>query len=245
MAYARRFGIPVSATPDSPFSKDGSLWGTSTECGSIDDFRQPLPESAYQLTVAPSAAPDVAGFVTIGFGAGVPVSLGGVPLSPIDLVQRLTAVGGRHGIGRVDMVENSLPGIKNRALYESPAGAQLHLAHRELEDLTIDRNSLHCKAELALRYADLVYGGLWWSPLRVALDAFVESTQSHVTGSIGLRLYKGSLSIERRDLYCALFDYGLTALDSADRFHHPSGLGFAYIWSLPQRIRAKVLGPLQ
>ncbi|MBT8767431.1 argininosuccinate synthase [Metapseudomonas boanensis] len=243
LAYAQRFGIPVSATADSPFSMDGSLWGTSTECGVIDDFRARLPRTAYQLTTDPQEAPDTPAHVAIGFERGVPVSLDGQRLAPMELVRRLTDLGGRHGVGRVDMVENSLMGIKNRALYESPAGAILHFAHRELEDLTIDCDTLHCKAELALKYSELVYRGQWWSPLRKALDAFVEASQAHVNGSIALRLYKGGIVVEGRETADALFDYGLTAHDGADRFDHPAGIGFAYVWSLPQRIRAKLRGP--
>ncbi|MDT4794537.1 Argininosuccinate synthase [compost metagenome] len=243
LAYAQRFGIPVSATADSPFSMDGSLWGTSTECGIIDDFRSKLPANAFQLTADPLQAPDVPAHLVIGFERGTPVSLDGQRLAPVELVRHLTELGGRHGVGRVDMVENSLMGIKNRALYESPAGAILHFALRELEDLTIDCDTLHCKAELALKYAELVYRGQWWSPLRQALDAFVEASQAHVNGSIALRLYKGGIWVEGRETADALFDYSLTAQDSADRFDHPAGIGFAYVWSLPQRIRSKLRGP--
>ncbi|MDE3739533.1 argininosuccinate synthase [Pseudomonas resinovorans] len=243
LAYARRHGIPVSATPDSPFSMDGSLWGTSTECGSIDDFRTRIPANAYQLTADPECAPDLPARLTIGFEQGTPVHLDGQRLDAVELVRRLTELGGRHGVGRVDMVENSLMGIKNRALYESPAGAILHVALRELEDLTIDCDTLHCKAELALKYAELAYRGQWWSPLRQALDAFVDASQANVTGTIALRLYKGSITVEGRETDHALLDYSLTAQDSADRFDHPAGIGFAYVWSLPQRIRAKLRGP--
>ena len=138
------------------------------------------------------------------------------------------------------MVENSLLGIKSRAIYESPAGAILHLAHAELEDLTLDRDTQHYKAAVAAKYAELVYYGQWFSPLREALDAFVSSTQQAVTGAIRIRLHKGSARVVARQPDAALYDYGLTAHDGADRFDHPSGQGFAYVWSMPLRIRARV-----
>ncbi len=238
IAYARRHGIEVDATEEHPFSMDGSIWGTSTECGPLDDPAWTPDEQVFQLTVSPRDAPDTPRRVTLGFEAGVPVALDGDTLDPVSLVSRLNPVAGGHGIGRIDMVENSLLGIKSRAIYESPAGTLLHLAHRELESLVIDRDTLHHKAEVSRRYAELVYYGLWFSPLREALDAFVDATQRFVTGTVALELYKGSATIVSRTSPHALYSHSLSAHDHRDRFEHRLGEGFSYVWSMPQRLRA-------
>ncbi|NRO95116.1 argininosuccinate synthase [Paraburkholderia sp. NMBU_R16] len=241
IAFAHAHRIPVQASAARPYSMDGTLWGTSTECGAIDDFRYEAPADAYQITQDPLHAPARPDELTIGFTEGRPTSLDGTPLAPLALVSRVAELGAKHGVGRIDMVENSLLGIKSRAIYESPAGTILHLAHAELEDLTLDRETQHYKAALAMKYAELVYYGQWFSPLREALDAFVSSTQRSVSGAIRLRLHKGSVCVIERQPEAALYDYGLTAHDGADRFDHPSGQGFAYVWSMPMRIRARVL----
>jgi len=243
LRYAHQHGIPVSATLERPYSMDGSLWGCSTECGDLDDATLVAPDDVFQITIRPDLAPDEPTDVTIGFVSGTPVSIDGVAYDPVTLVGRLTQLGGANGIGRLDTVENSLLGIKNRAIYESPAGVILHHAHRELEDMTIDRDTLHLKAHLSLKYAELVYNGMWWSPLRSALDAFVTDTQKNVTGSITMRLYRGSLVTRTRNAAHALLDYALTAHDRADRFDHAAGIGFSYVWSLPIRTFAKTHGP--
>ena len=238
IAYALRHGIEVEATSSSPFSKDGSLWGTSTECGPLDDPAWTPDEGVFQLTASPRDAPDKPQRLTIEFEAGVPTGVDGEPLDPVTLVERLNAVAGRHGIGRVDVVENSLLGIKSRAIYESPAGTLLHLAHRELEDLVIDRDTLHYKAGVARTYAELVYYGLWFSPLREALDAFVDATQARVAGSISLELYKGRATVVSRASEAAMYSPSLSAHDERDSFEHRLGEGFSYVWSMPLRLRA-------
>ena len=238
IAYARTHGIEVEATSSSPFSRDGSLWGTSTECGPLDDPAWTPDESVFQLTASPRDAPDTPQRLAIEFEAGVPTGVDGERLGPVALVERLNAVAGRHGIGRVDIVENSLLGIKSRAIYESPAGTLLHLAHRELEDLVIDRDTLHYKAGVARTYAELVYYGLWFSPLRTALDAFVEATQARVAGSISLELYKGQATVVSRASEAAMYSHSLSAHDERDSFEHRLGEGFSYVWSMPLRLRA-------
>jgi argininosuccinate synthase len=238
LAYAAEHGIPVSATSVAPYSMDGSLWGTSTECGVLDDVTRPVPPDAYQLTRDPWDAPDSPAEVTIAFEAGTPVAVDGEALGPVALVERLNALAGEHGVGRVDIVENSLIGIKTRAVYESPGGTLLHLAHRELEDLTVDRDTLHFKRGLADKYAELVYYGLWHSPLRDALDGFVERTRGRVTGEVSLRLYRGSATVATRRSPNALYSYSLSTHDPADRFDHPAAMGFSYVWSMPLRVQA-------
>jgi argininosuccinate synthase len=238
LAYVAAHGIEVEATAAEPFSKDGSIWGTSTELGVIDDPGTPPPPEAYQITVAPEDAPDHAVDVTVGFVEGTPRTLDGETPGPIALVERLTDLGGRHGVGRVDIVENSRLGFKARAVYECPAGEILLAAHRELEDMVIDRDTLHHKALVEQRYAEVVYDGLWHSPLRRALDAFVTETQNDVTGEVTLRLYKGNVIPLRRRAARSAFDHSLSTHDETDRYDHAAAQGFSYVWSMPLRIDA-------
>ena len=198
IAFAKTHGIPVSATVSSPYSIDENIWGTSIECGVLEDPMVEPPPDAYQRTVDPRHAPDTPAYVTIDFSRGVPVGLGGKPLDSVSLVHTLNGIGGAHGVGRIDLVENRLVGIKSREIYEAPAATILHFAHTELERLTLDRSVFHLKSQLSQEYADLVYNGLWFSPLRSALDAFVEETQHRVTGTVKVKLYRGSVSIAGR-----------------------------------------------
>lgn len=237
--YARRFGIEIPDSPGTPYSLDGSIWGTSTECGVLDDPGVAPPPDAFQLTVAPQEAPDAAAVVRIGFETGTPVSLDGEPLDAVTLVDRLTRLGGAHAVGRVDIVENSRLGLKTRAVYESPAGTLLLRAHREVEAMTLDRDTLHYKAGVEARYAELVYDGLWFSPLRRALDAFVEHTQLHVSGSIDLSLYRGNVTVAGRRVERSLYSPALAGHDGPDSFDHHAAEGFAYVWSLPHRTEAE------
>ncbi|MEL6578352.1 MAG: argininosuccinate synthase [Cyanobacteria bacterium J06621_12] len=234
--YAQTHGVAIPIKPESPYSMDGSLWGTSTECGCIDDYGQSPPSDAYQITKSPFDAKDEPTDVCISFEQGIPVKIDGIAYPAIELVEKLNYLGGASGVGRVDIVENSLLGIKSRAIYESPAGTILYKAHRELEDLVLDRDTLHFKTLVAHKYAELVYYGLWFSPLRHSLQAMVDHTQSFVTGEITLRLYKGNVIVLKRESQFELFDHTLSSHDDNDRFDHPSGVGFAYIWSMPLRI---------
>ncbi|MFN7960683.1 MAG: argininosuccinate synthase [Thermoanaerobaculia bacterium] len=238
VAFALEHGIEIGVGRERPYSFDGSLWGTSTECGPLDDPAWAPDSDVFQLTRSARDAPDEAEEVVLRFERGLPVALGEERLGPVGLVERLTELGGQHGVGRVDMVENSLLGIKSRAIYESPAGTLLHLAHRELEDLVIDRDTLHYKELVGQRYAELVYYGQWFSPLRKALDAFVDATQEHVTGRVKLSLYKGNATVLGREAVKPLYSYSLATHDGRDRFDHSQGEGFSYVWSMPQRLAA-------
>lgn len=231
--YCQRHGIPVKATKESPYSIDENMWGTSIECGVLEDPRVPPPADAYQRTVAPEEAPDVPTVVEIEFERGVPVALNGKKMKPVELIMTLNEIGGQNAIGRLDLVENRLVGIKSRELYEAPAAAILHFAHRELERLTLDKDTMHYKAKLAHDYADLIYNGLWYSPLRFALNAFVEETQRVVNGTVKLKLYKGNLELLGRWSPNSLYDMHLATYTEEDTFDHKASAGFIKIYSLP------------
>ncbi|MFI6527684.1 argininosuccinate synthase [Streptomyces uncialis] len=233
LAYAREHGIQVPVTPDSPYSIDTNIWGTSIECGELDDISQPPPERAWQLTADPRTAPDHPEQVTIGFESGTPVALNGERLRLPELVHRLNAVAARHGVGRVDIVENRIVGFKTRGIYEAPAATVLMTAHQELEAIVLDRETLHHKQSMALRYAELVYYGYWFSDLRRALDAFVSSLQTAVTGDIALELYKGSHTVIARHSPNSRYSGSLATYETGDTFNHQAGAAFAYVWSLP------------
>jgi argininosuccinate synthase len=236
LRYAERHGIEVPVGVESPYSMDGSIWGTSTECGPVEDPGVSPPDDAWQLTRSVDGAPDTPAEVTVGFDRGFPVSLDGADTSPVELVRTLTELGGAHGVGRVDMVESSLLGIKSRALYECPAGTILHAAHRELESLCLDRDTLRFKAAVDQRYAELVYDGLWFSPLRRSLDQFVDATQQSVCGTVTVRLHKGTATCRLRESPFSLYDPSVSSHDAGDRFDHAAAAGFSYVWSMPLRV---------
>lgn len=236
LRYAQEHGIEVPVGVESPYSLDGSIWGTSTECGPVEDPGAPAPDDAWQLTCAVGDAPDAPADVVVAFDRGIPVALDGVEQPPVELVSALGRLAGAHGVGRVDMVESSMLGIKTRALYESPAGAVLHLAHRELESLCLDRDTLRFKAAVDQRYAELVYDGLWFSSLRRSLDRFVDATQEPVCGTVAVRLHKGSATCLERRSPSGLHSASLSSHDAGDRFDHSAAAGFSYVWSMPQRV---------
>jgi argininosuccinate synthase len=233
IAYARSHGIPVAATLANPYSIDENLWGTAIECGVLEDPTVEPPADAYQRTVAPEDAPDSPEYVSLEFVEGVPVALNGKVMDPVDLVIRLNAIGGSHGVGRLDLVENRLVGIKSREIYEAPAATVLHFAHTELERLTMDKQVFHMKHQLSAEYANLVYNGLWYTPLRSALDAFVNETQKSVTGSVTVKLYKGTTSIAARSSHYSLYNAKLATYTSEDTFDHKASEGFIAIYGLP------------
>ncbi|HIE09822.1 MAG TPA: argininosuccinate synthase, partial [Armatimonadetes bacterium] len=236
---AKRHGIPVPVDVGSPYSIDANLWGRSIECGVLEDPWREAPEDAFEWTVPPSRAPEEPEYVTIGFEEGVPVSLDGQRLPLPELIRRLNEIAGRHGVGRVDFVESRLVGIKSRETYEAPAAFSLISAHRDLESMTIDRDTLHLKQQLEVKYAEAVYYGLWYSPLKRALDAFMEETQRNVTGEVRLKLYKGqALPVARRSP-SSLYSYELATYDRADVFDHTAARGFIYIFGLPVRSAAE------
>ncbi len=240
--YCQQHGIPVKATKESPYSIDENMWGTSIECGALEDPRVPPPADAYQRTVSPEEAPDVPTAVEIEFERGVPVALGGKKMNPVKLIMTLNEIGGKNAVGRLDLVENRLVGIKSRELYEAPAATILHFAHRELERLTLDKDTMHYKAKLAHDYADLIYNGLWYSPLRFALDAFVEETQKVVNGTVKLKLYKGNIELLGRWSPNSLYDTRLATYTEEDTFDHKASIGFIKIYSLPLKTYYRING---
>jgi len=230
--YLRRKGIPISVKK-SKYSIDRNLWGVSIECGELENIRCEAPEDIFILTASPSRAPDKPQEIEIGFEKGIPASLNGKRYSPVELVERLNKIGGRHGIGRVDMVENRLVGIKSREVYEAPAAVLLYLAHQELESLVLDRETLHFKSLISLKYAELVYYGLWFTPLREGLQKFVDYTQQKVSGKVRLRLYKGNVKIISRNSPYSLYSEEMATYSERDKFDHQASEGFIKIWSLP------------
>ncbi len=237
--YANLRGIPVPATVESPYSTDANLWGRSIECGVLEDPWTEPPEDIFTLTKSPAAAPDIPAYLEIGFESGTPVSVNGVAMPLTELIRSVGTIAGAHGVGRIDVVENRLVGIKSREIYEAPAAVALHAAHRELEALVIPRDLHRLKRDLSVRYADLVYNGLWFTPTREAIDAFVASAQSRVSGTVRLKLFKGSLLVVGRTSPFALYEHALATYDAGDQFDHTAAEGFIKIWGLPVEIAAR------
>jgi len=242
IAYAQKHGIPVSATVRNPYSIDENIWGTSIECGVLEDPTVEPPADAYQRTVPPENAPDVPSYVSIEFDKGLPVGINGNRADPVELIAWLNEEGGAHGVGRIDLVENRLVGIKSREIYEAPAATILHLAHKELERLTLDKTVFHLKSMLAAEYANLVYNGLWYSPLRSALDAFVHETQKYVSGMVTLKLFKGSVVVTARSSPNSLYNPRLATYTEEDTFDHKASEGFIKIFGLPIKTFYQVHG---
>jgi argininosuccinate synthase len=231
--YAKKHRIPVTATKKSPYSLDENLWGISIECGALEDPYTEPPKDAYQVTKDPKKTGEKILYIRVGFKKGVPVSLDGKSYGPIDIIKKLNLIGASYGVGRSDMVENRLVGIKSREIYEAPAAYILHTAHRELEALVLDRELLHYKDTISLKYAELIYYGLWYSPLRESFDKFIQHTQRTVTGEVRLKLYKGSLSAVGRKSEFSLYNKSLATYSSEDSFDHKAAEGFIKIWGLP------------
>ncbi|HEX5855039.1 MAG TPA: argininosuccinate synthase [Thermoanaerobaculia bacterium] len=237
--YAAARGIPVSATKKDSYSRDRNLWHLSHEGGPLEEPGFEPEPSMFKLTVDPEKAPDLPERVTISFVAGLPVAVNGQKLAPVPLIQKLNEMGGRHGVGRVDIVENRLIGIKSRGVYETPGGTLLVQALRALETLTLDRDSVHEKEKLAARYAELVYFGQWFSPLREALDAFMNALMPTVTGDVTLKLYKGSSSVVGRTSPHALYSAHLASFDM--RGYTPAdATGFIRLFGLPTKGRLRL-----
>jgi len=241
--YAQANGIPVPVTKQSPYSTDTNLWGRSIECGPIENAGAKPPEDAWLWTVNPTEGPDEPETLRIEFECGVPMGLDGRRLSGVELVQELNRRGGRHGVGRVDMMENRLVGIKSRELYETPAATIILAAHRDLEGMTLDRETAHFKPYLEHRYAELVYYGLWYTPLRCAIDAFVDETQKTVSGTVTVELYKGSCTVVARESPHSLYDLSLATYEANGRFDQSASEGFIKIFGLPAKTAARVQGP--
>jgi argininosuccinate synthase len=238
LAYAKTHDVPVDQSPRDMFSRDGNLWHLSHEGGNLEDPWDPPRKEMFKLTVDPQDAPDEPEVVTIGFERGVPVTLDGEPRGPVEMVEALNRAAGAHGVGRLDLVENRLVGIKSRGVYETPAGTVLHVAHREVERLVLDRNTLHFKQSVSVRYAQLIYDGLWFSTLRQALAAFVAYTEKEVTGEVKVRLFKGRAEAIGRRSPRSLYRQDLATFGEGMAYDHQDAEGFIRLFGLPERVRA-------
>ena len=238
--YAAAHGIPVPVTLKSPYSVDQNLWGRSIECGVLEDPWAEPPAEVYTWTTDPGAAPAEPLYLEIDFEKGIPVALDGEAMDGVALIQKLNDVGGRHGVGRVDHVENRLVGIKSREIYEAPAAIILHAAHNSLEGLTMTKDAARFKAQVAAQYADLVYNGLWFSALHQDLAAYVASSQRHVTGTVRLRLHRGVCTAVGRKSPVSLYNLELATYDKSDAFDHNAALGFIKLWALPLKTQASI-----
>ncbi len=243
--YAAAHGIQVEASRTKIHSRDRNLWHVSHEGGELESTEDAPLASTWTMTRSPQGAPDREELLEIGFERGTPVSVGGQPLEPVQLVELLNEIGARNAIGRIDLVENRFVGMKSRGCYETPGGTLILAAQRELEALTLDRELSHFKEAVALRYAELVYFGLWFTPLRESLDAFVASTQQNVTGSVKLALYKGNVSIVSRRSEYSLYSTDLSSFTMGDTYDQKDAAGFIKVLGLPARTRARLLEKLE
>ncbi|EAG9488267.1 argininosuccinate synthase [Listeria monocytogenes] len=238
--YAKEHNIPVPIDLDNPFSIDQNLWGRSNECGVLENPWTTPPEAAYDLTVSLEDAPDTPDIVEITFDAGIPISLNGENMSLANLILTLNEIAGKHGVGRIDHIENRLVGIKSREVYECPAAVTLITAHKELEDLTFVREVAHFKPIIEQKISETIYNGLWFSPLTEALVAFLKSTQKFVNGTIRVKLFKGHAIVEGRKSPNSLYDENLASYTSSDTFDQDAAVGFIKLWGLPTKVSAEV-----
>jgi argininosuccinate synthase len=238
IAYAKKHNVPVTASREKIYSRDRNIWHISHEGGVLEDPAQAPPADLFMLTTSPELAPNEPENVTIGFTEGTPVAVNGTFLDPVAIVASLNEIGGRHGIGRIDIVEDRLVGMKSRGVYETPGGTLLYAAHSELEQLILDRRTLAAKDAIAPRYADLVYEGRWWTTEREAYDAFVNVTQQRVTGGVTLRLFKGTVTVVSRASEYALYDERFVTFGEDDVYQQSDAGGFIRLYSLPSRVRA-------
>lgn len=238
LRYAAEKGVAVAATKEKIYSRDRNLWHLSHEGGVLEDPAKAPLEDMFMLTADPRTAPDEPEAVRIGFEAGTPVAVNGERLAPVPLLERLNALGGTHGVGRADIVEDRLVGMKSRGVYETPGGTILYAAHSELEQLVLDRRTLAAKDVIAPRYADLVYEGRWWTPEREAYDAFVAVTQRPVTGTVTMRLHKGSCTVIGRESPHSLYDEATVTFGEDEVYQQSDAAGFIRLFGLPERVRA-------
>ncbi|NJP12554.1 MAG: argininosuccinate synthase [Leptolyngbyaceae cyanobacterium RU_5_1] len=241
IAYGERFGIPAPVKKSSPYSIDENLLGRAVEAGVLEDPWAEPPEDIYTMTKAIADTPDEPEYLEIGFKQGNPLSLNGETLSPVDLVSKMNAIAGNHGVGRIDMIENRLVGIKSREIYETPALLVLIDAHRDLESLTLTADVTQYKRGIEQTYTQLIYNGLWYSPLRDALDAFVQKTQEQVTGTVRVKLFKGTTAVVGRKSANSLYTPDLATYGADDKFDHKAAEGFVYVWGLPTRVWAETM----
>lgn len=236
IAYGERYGIPSPVKKSSPYSIDRNLLGRSIEAGVLEDPNVEPSEEIYLMTKAIADTPDKPEYVEIGFSRGIPTTLNGQFINPVELIEQLNQVVGNHGVGRIDMVENRLVGIKSREIYEAPALLVLIHAHRDLESLTLTADVTHYKRGIEETYSQLIYNGLWYSPLKTALDAFIQKTQERVSGTVRVKLFKGNATIVGRSSDNSLYTPDLATYGAEDTFDHKAAEGFIYVWGLPTRI---------
>lgn len=236
--YAKKRGIPVPVTKAKPYSSDANLWHISYEGGVLEDTENEWDEDMFQMTVSAKDAPNRATYVKIDFVKGIPVAINGKSFDPVSLVQKLNEVAGANGIGRIDIIENRLVGMKSRGVYEAPAATLLYFAHNELESMTIDRDTAHYKELIAHKYAELAYNGLWFNPLREALDAFIDVTQKYVTGSVTVKLYKGNMQVVSRKAKNPLYWEELATFDKDEIYNQKDAEGFINLFGLPTKVQA-------
>lgn len=238
LAYATEFNVPVTATERSIYSRDRNLWHLSHEGGILEDPAAEPEESMFQWTVAPEQAPDEPEVIEITFEAGIPVAVNGAQLSPAALMEKLNALGAKHGVGRIDLVENRLVGMKSRGVYETPGGTILYAAHREIESLCLDRDTLHFKQQMALRYAELVYFGKWFHTLREGLQDFITETQQTISGWTRLKLYKGNVTVLGRYSPHSLYREDFATFGEEDVYNQQDALGFITLFGLQMKVKA-------
>lgn len=240
IAYAKQHDVPVPVNLDSPFSIDMNLWGRANECGILEDPWATPPADAYDITNALEDTPDTPDVVEIEFVKGVPTKLNGIDYKLTDLIFELNHIAGKHGVGRIDHVENRLVGIKSREIYEAPAAMTLIAAHKELEDITLVKEMAHFKPVIEKKMTELIYEGLWFSPLRVALEAFLKETQEFVNGTVRVKLFKGHAITEGRKSPNSLYSEELATYSTDDTFNHESAVGFIELWGLPTVVNSKI-----
>ncbi len=238
--YALKHNIPLSISKDSPYSIDENIWGTAVECGVLEDPKESPPEDAFQNTTNPQNAPETPGKISIGFEKGIPISLNGDKFPPVELVTYLNDLGGKHGIGRLDLIENRVVGIKSREIYEAPAAVILHNAHTELENLIMDRETFRAKQDISNKIANLIYDGLWFTPLFNCLTAFVDESQQNISGEIKMEFYKGNITVISRDSKFSLYNQKLATYSSSDTFDHSAAEGFIKLFGLPYKLISEV-----
>jgi argininosuccinate synthase len=237
--YAAAHSIPITVSKEKPYSYDHNLWGISVECGALEDPWNAPPENAYLWTVSPEKAPDKPEEVEITFTKGIPTGLNGKAMPTMKIIDSLNKVGGKHGVGRVDQVENRLVGIKSREVYEAPAAVMLHSALRAIEALVWSRDLVHFKGVLSERYSRLIYDGQWFTGLREAIDGYFDKAHEVTTGTVRLKLYKGLAVVTGRKSNLALYDKNLATYTPEDKFDHTAAEGFIKIWSLPMKGEAR------
>jgi argininosuccinate synthase len=238
IAYAKKHGIPVPVTVKSPYSVDAAVWGRSIECGILENPWNEPPEDAYEMTVSVEQAPEQPEYIEIDFEEGIPVALNGTAMGGLALIQKLNEIAGGHGVGRIDMVENRLVGIKSREIYEAPAAVTLLKAHHGLEALVLSKPQMNFKSRVSQEYADLIYNGLWFSSHREDLAAYVDSTQRYVTGTVRVKLHKGNATVVGRKSPFSLYQLSLATYDKGDLFDQNAAPGFIHIWGLPLKTQA-------